>query len=183
MAVPVKKYRRKPWLNPKVEIGESGIHGKGMFANDSFAKGEIVAIWGGEYVSKRDADQAKKKNPGLRLQQIDDDVFEVFTKKDAEDDPTYFQNHSCDPNTWMADDVTISAMRNIMAGEELTIDYAMFEANERQVITENCACGSSRCRRRVNGEDWRISELQRRYANHFSPMINRFIIKSKSKSS
>jgi SET domain-containing protein len=35
-----------------------------------------------------------------------------------------YGNHSCDPNLWHADVVTITARRDIAAGEELTIDYA-----------------------------------------------------------
>jgi hypothetical protein len=72
----MKRYRRRPWLNPKVEIRPSQIHGKGMFANDLIVRGEIVAIWGGNFVTVREAENAKL--PGVLVQQIDDDVFEVF---------------------------------------------------------------------------------------------------------
>lgn len=170
-------YPTEPWLSPKVEVHSSGIHGKGMFSKVSISQGEIVVIWGGKYVSKSQADRARMSNPVLRVQQIDDDVFEVFSKETAGTDPTYFQNHSCDPNTWMEDEVTISARRNIQVGEELTIDYAMFEANESYVVTESCVCAAPICRKRITGGDWRLPELQKRYGNHFSPLINRRIAK------
>jgi uncharacterized protein len=178
----VKNYRKKPWLNPKVEIRASRIDGKGMFAKESIAQCEIIAIWGGSYVSKNEAEQAKIDNPDVYIQQIEDDVFEVWTKeksrKHGESDPTHFHNHSCNPNTWMEDEVTISAMRNIDANEELTIDYAMFETKEEYVMMESCMCGSSNCRKRVTGSDWKMRELQNRYVNHFSPIINRRIADS-----
>ena len=38
-------------------------------------------------------------------------------------DPSNYGNHGCDPNTVSVDDERV-ALRNIAAGEELTIDYA-----------------------------------------------------------
>jgi SET domain-containing protein len=159
----------------KVEIRTSSLHGKGMFAVSTISKGEIVAIWGGNYVSKEVAEQARKTNRELRVQQIDDEVFEVFSKEEAGYDPTYFHNHSCDPNTWMDDEVTISAKRDIASGEELTIDYAMFEGKDEYVAIQKCECGSPRCRGKITGGDWRLANLQDAYRNHFSPMLNRRI--------
>ena len=86
------------------------------------------------------------RDPNARVQQISDDVYEAFTKETAEGDPTYFHSHSCDPNTWMDDEVAISKRRTIRPGEELTIDYAMFEADEGHVVMESCVRGSRLCR-------------------------------------
>ena len=174
-----KEYRKKPWMSPKVKIGSSPIHGKGMFANARIDKVEVVAIWGGNYVGKESAEEAAK-NANNGIQQIDEDVFEVFSYEHRGDDPTYFHNHSCEPNTWMEDEVTLSARHNIKEHEELTIDYAMFETKEDYVIIEKCVCGSSNCRGRITGKDWRLPELQKRYCRHFSPLINRRIANVKS---
>jgi uncharacterized protein len=172
----LKDYRKDPWVNSKVKIRDSTLHGKGMFAKEPIFKGEIVAIWGGNYISKEEMEAIKRiNNPDLKIQQIEEDVFEVWTKETTGNDPTYFHNHSCDPNTWMEDEVTISAMRGINAGEELTIDYAVFEMKEGYVITDNCACGSNSCRKKITGSDWRLPRLQERYKGHFSPLIKRRI--------
>lgn len=61
------------------------------------------------------------------------------------------------------------------AGEELTIDYALFEGDEEDAKPWDCRCGSPRCRRRITARDWRLTELQERYRDHFSPFINRRI--------
>ena len=172
-----RQYLREPWLNSKVEIRPSHIHGKGMFATARILQGEIVAIWGGNYVSGEEAEKKHGKS-GKRVQQIDDDVFEIFDYESRGDDPTHFHNHSCDPNTWMNDEVTISARRRIERNEELTIDYAMFETNESHVVTEICGCGSALCRGRITGKDWRAPDLQERYRDHFSPLIKRRISES-----
>ncbi|MDP9237405.1 MAG: SET domain-containing protein-lysine N-methyltransferase [Chloroflexota bacterium] len=82
-----------------------------------------------------------------------------------------FGNHSCDPNLWMADEVTEVARRPIAAGEEITIDYAL-----HSVLPEwrmECACGSPLCRGTITGNDWMRQDLQRRYGTHFSPFIVR----------
>lgn len=72
----MKSYRNKPWLSPKVEIRVSRIHGKGMFAVEPLSQSETVAVWGGSYVSRDEAERAKRANPDVRIQQIDDEVFE-----------------------------------------------------------------------------------------------------------
>jgi hypothetical protein len=72
----------------------------------------------------------------------------------------------------MQDEVTLAARREIAEGEELTIDYAMFEASEDWVPQWECCCGSALCRGRFTGVDWRRRDLQERYEGHFSPFIN-----------
>lgn len=149
-----------------------------MFALALIKRGEVVAMWGGNFVNGAEA--VKTRLAGKAIQQIDDDVFEVFDyEKRGEGAPTYYHNHSCNPNTWMKDEVTIIARRDIESGEELTIDYAIFEADEDHVAIAECKCGTPECRKRITGKDWRLSELQERYENHFSPMIARRIAQSR----
>jgi hypothetical protein len=75
----------------------------------------------------------------------------------------------------MRDEVTLVARRDIEAGEELTVDYALFEGDESWVADWKCQCASEWCRKEITGKDWRLLELQERYRNHFSPWINRRI--------
>jgi hypothetical protein len=84
----------------------------------------------------------------------------------------HYMNHSCDPNVWMTDEVTLVARRDVAQDEELTADYAMWEADEGYVSRWVCTCGSPLCRGRVTGQDWRLPELQQRMSGHFSPFIN-----------
>ena len=79
-------------------------------------------------------------------------------------------NHSCDPSLWMRDERTVCARRDIGAGEELTMDYAVVTVTPEWRM--QCQCGTSACRGVVTGNDWRIPELQQRYAGRFSPFIN-----------
>ena len=84
----------------------------------------------------------------------------------------HFLNHSCDPNLWMANEVTLIAKRPVLAGEELTADYALWEFDPDWVSSFRCVCRASRCRGVITGRDWECSELQQRYAGHFHPLLN-----------
>jgi hypothetical protein len=70
----------------------------------------------------------------------------------------------------MTDEVTTVAKRRIRTHEEVTVDYAVFTATEDWSMP--CNCNSDRCRGAVTGSDWRIPEVQRRYAGRFSPFLN-----------
>jgi hypothetical protein len=78
----------------------------------------------------------------------------------------------------MADETTLVARRDIGAGEELTVDYALFTALPVAVI-EGCRCGSPVCRGAVTGNDWRLPAVQERYRGHFSPFLDERIRKGR----
>ena len=132
--------------------------------------GETVVIWGGTFVETAEAELARGQ--GKVVMQLDDGVYSV---EERGENLTYFMNHSCDPNVWMADAVTLVSRRDIGLGEELTADYALWEANEYAVTGWECVCGSPDCRERITARDWRLSELQQRYAGHFLPIIGKRI--------
>jgi SET domain-containing protein len=171
----MKKYREESWISPSIEIRLSKIHNKGMFAIKPIKKGEVVVIWGGKFVNMEEAEKLAAKN--IITMHLDDDLFSV----EEGEDPTDYMNHSCDPNVWMKDEVTIIARRDIKPGEELTADYALFEAWEDFVASWECVCGSPLCRKKITGKDWRIVELQERYKGHFIPLVNKRIAKQKLK--
>ena len=158
------------WVSPKVRLLPSEIGGRGLVAIADIKKGEKVVVWNGLYVNKQQADQALAE--GKLVMQWDDDLFSV---EDKGDDIGYYINHSCDGNLWMQDAYTLLARVDIPAGQELTIDYALFEAEEDYVSAWECQCGSPLCRKRPTGKDWRLPDVQARYANHFSPLINKRI--------
>ena len=81
-------------------------------------------------------------------------------------------NHSCDPTlAWSGD--ALVAFRDIRRGEELTLDYATSTTDPAMLV--RCHCETYRCRQMVTGDDWRIPEVQRRYAGHVAPEVQRAI--------
>jgi SET domain-containing protein len=131
------------YITPKARKGrKSGIHGRGLFATKPIRKDEIVAIKGGHIVTR---DQLKKyrKIIGDSYIQIDDDFFLAPLSKKERDLVMMFITHSCEPNVGVKGQITYVAMRNIMPGEELTLDYAMIDDDDFEM---QCECGKSNCR-------------------------------------
>ena len=81
-------------------------------------------------------------------------------------------DHSCDSNLWLNDEVTIAARRDIAAGDELTLDYALMTSDPTWRLDRRCQCGTAACRHIVTGDDWRLPEAQQRYMGHFAPFLN-----------
>lgn len=79
-----------------------------------------------------------------------------------------FINHSCQANVGMQGNVIIVAMRDIEAGEELCLDYAMIFNNDMKF---ECQCGLKNCRKIVTGKDWMRKDLREKYQTYFSSYI------------
>jgi hypothetical protein len=78
-------------------------------------------------------------------------------------------NHSCDPVLGWADGRTLVAIRDVSAGSELTTDYALALDSGGALVW--CRCDTYRCRQVIEGDDWRIPQLQQRYAGSWAPRI------------
>ncbi|HYZ77063.1 MAG TPA: SET domain-containing protein-lysine N-methyltransferase [Gaiellaceae bacterium] len=153
--------RRRSWLSPEVAVGPSEIEGAGLFARRAFAEGETVVVLGGTIID--DAELARLR-PHSSLA-----VGEGVNLMQDDDDPAQYGNHSCDPNVWLADEVTLVTRRPVQAGEELTVDYGTMTVVPWGM---ECRCGTANCRGIVTGDDSRRPDLQERYAGRFSPFIN-----------
>jgi len=170
----MKTYLSQTWVDPRIEFRTSRISGNGMFAREPIKKGEAVCIVGGTVVTDEEfaAFQARYRN--YNAIQIDDYLHLV-------EDPQVTRtlegsmNHSCDSSTWMADEATLVARRDLKLGEEATVDYALFTTQSNWMLDTRCRCSSPHCRRIVTGDDWRREDVQERYRDHFSPFINRRI--------
>ena len=68
---------------------------------------------------------------------------------------------------------TLVALRDLAPGDEVTHDYATSTADPSYLL--RCHCETYRCRQMVEGTDWRIPQLQRRYAGHWVPHLQRLI--------
>lgn len=173
------KYKNLPktdWISPSIEVKETATKGKGMFAIKDIKLGDTVIIWGGNYVT---GVQLKKMDlTGMQVMQWDEDLYSVEGRGESEG---YFINHSCDSNTWMDGVNVIIARKDIDKGEEITIDYALFEFESSYVSKWKCECGFEKCRKTITGNDWKQKEIQERYKGHFSPMIEFLIKKQTSK--
>ncbi len=159
------------YISPAAEKGSaSRIQGRGLFAREAIAAGDVVAVKGGHIV---DTDTMLRLPAHLQNSeiQIAEGLHLVALTDDEYEPVMLFINHSCDPNVGFQGNVVLVAMRDVQAGEELTCDYAMFDSPDDPAAEMPCACGSARCRGTITGSDWRRPELQARYAGWFSPYL------------
>lgn len=151
----------------KTAVRPSPIHGWGMFAVASIAEGELVATKGGAVLH---LDEWATIEPEVGAAEIQiSDEFVIGPRDHTErQSAMLFLNHSCSPNLGVLGQISFVAMREISAGEELTYDWAMTDNLD---YTMECTCRSPQCRGKLSGKDWMRTELQERYAGHFSAYL------------
>jgi hypothetical protein len=152
----------------RLQIRESPLHGRGTFALAAIPAGDVVTIWPHRIL--RAHEDAPPGNVWPRL-----DGTRVWVPADNPTAPEAFLNHSCDPNLWLGDEVTLVARRAIACAQELTIDYALFELDPAWVSRWHCRCCAVSCRGSITGRDFQQPDLQARYGQHFHPEVVRRI--------
>lgn len=154
------------WLTGAVAPHPSSIEGSGLFAVRPILAGEAVARFGGRMVS--DAELADL----LWTASTYIDTLSVYADANLvlpPGAPNHSGNHSCNPNTWWTDPFSTVATHDIAVGDEVTIDYATITDDDN--FSMPCRCGSPACRGAVAGADWRRSDLQDRYGQHWVPVL------------
>jgi SET domain-containing protein len=91
----------------KVYIEQSGIHGMGLFAGDEIKEGEVIG---------RIAPVPVLEDGPHVLWVSEDQGYRV-------DGPLKYINHSVEPNACYYDDLTVVALQDIAAGDEITHHY------------------------------------------------------------
>ncbi len=115
-----------------VYIAPSGMHGEGMFAGRIFAPGEAIWTLTGRWVF------GAVTESGPNYIGIGRDVWiDPHAPLDR-------LNHCCAPNAAMGARRRLRALRTIVPGEEITIDYSTTEADP--AWTMRCACDAPACR-------------------------------------
>jgi hypothetical protein len=165
--------RVRSWITPKaVKGGASGIQGMGVHAIEAIAGGEVVAVKGGHIVDGAAVAGLPEAIRDSAFQIAADCSLAALTR-DEHGGVMMRVNHSCEPNVGMGGNVLLVSMRDIAAGEELTLDYAMFLTDP--VFAMECRCGAVACRGTVTGLDWMRADMQERYRGWFSWWLQREI--------
>jgi SET domain-containing protein len=130
-----------------IEVRESGVHGRGVYATEFIPKGSRIIEYTGQRVAWDDAPN-DENNPHTFLFGLEGG--EVINPEIGGNDARWI-NHCCDPNCEAIEEddrIYIYAMRDIEPGQELFYDYAM-EIDEpitKKLENEfNCHCGAARC--------------------------------------
>jgi SET domain-containing protein len=127
-------------------ISKSRINGKGCFATVSFKRGKKIAEYLGERITDLEAQKRARNRRILRICDIDG-RFSLDGARGG--NGTHYINHSCQPNAYMRTlygHVLFFALRDIQAGDEITIDYEQtLHPNSKR-----CTCGADNCRGKIN---------------------------------
>lgn len=159
------------YRSSKTLVRRSPIHGKGLFATQPIAKGEIVAIKGGHILTERQWASLEPRFGAAEIQ-VAEGLFIAPADEGQRDGGMLYTNHSCDPNIALQGQIAFVAMRDIAPREELTHDWATTDDLDYVMA---CRCGSPTCRGTVTGKDWMKPELQEKYRGWFCWFLQRRI--------
>jgi hypothetical protein len=141
-------------------IATSPIQGRGAFALVPMARGERVAEYVGQKISKQESLlRCEANNPFIFSL---DDQWDL--DGDVENNPARFLNHSCDPNCEAENiegRIWIVARRAIQTGDELTFNYGYDLESFRDYP---CACGAVNCVGYIVAEEFFADLLEFRQA-------------------
>jgi uncharacterized protein len=141
---------KRPSIDPRytcfrMEIRESRIHHRGVFALERIPPNRKVIEYTGEKISRRET-KRRGSGPHTYLFTLDNywTIDGAFGGSGAE-----IINHSCSPNLYSSirkGHILYMSKRLILPGEELTIDYRFSD----KVDKVRCRCGASECRGVIN---------------------------------
>ncbi|MDO8319645.1 MAG: SET domain-containing protein-lysine N-methyltransferase [Rhodoferax sp.] len=148
-----KRAKKVPTHPRRIQVRRSGIHGKGVYAVQDIAAGDMLIEYLGEIITWKEAQARHPHDP-----QNPNHTFYFHIDESRVIDALYggnssrWINHACDPNC-EADEqdgrIFIKALRDIAAGEELNYDYGLIieERYTKKLKAEYpCWCGAATCR-------------------------------------
>jgi hypothetical protein len=127
-------------------VKASPIHGRGCFATVPFRKRRKIAEYTGERITNAEAERRGSRRRVLRISGLDN-RWSIDGGRGG--NGTHYINHSCRPNAFMQTmgrRLIVLALRDIRAGEEITVDYVSTYHSDRK----RCGCGVPGCRGRIN---------------------------------
>jgi uncharacterized protein len=158
-------------------VGHDIVHSQSRsLCNQPIKRNEIVVILGGTTLADKEVEEKVKSGERYDGVALGTNINLFIAPPDW---PGIHGNHSCNPNLWMNDAVTIISRLDISVDEELTTDYGTYTIHPKWSM--KCNCRSSLCRKLITGNDWRLPELQERYREHYSPVVEKLIDASRAK--
>lgn len=146
----IARHRRK---QKKYTMKGNSLAGYGIYANQTIAAGEVIFEGEGKaqrLITARFVEKNWNREEQVTFSRyaypLSRELFLLWDDNPAEWAP---QNHHCTANT-KYDGLNVIALRNIRAGEELTLDYADFL--DEHMMPFQCRCGSSDCRGLIQGK-------------------------------
>jgi uncharacterized protein len=162
------------WVNPKISIGKDARWGRMQIANSGIKKDELLVVYGGHVIDVEEYNIVLMKVGDFPYQISENPILFFSPTLINEVQNGDFFNHSCSPNSGFKSEIHLVAMRDILAGEQITFDYSICMTIQDWKMV--CDCNSTNCRKIITGEDWKIKELQLKYRGYFQPYIEQKIL-------
>ncbi len=160
------------YISKKCFIAKSPIEGRGVFAKKKIFEGDLILIWGGRVLTTDELKKISKRNPHFDFYPVGiAEGFYMAPSNEKKLDDAYRINHSCNPNAGVQGQILLVARRDILPGEEIFFDY---ETTDIVNMSFDCFCGSTNCRKKINGSSWRKKKFQKSNSKYLS-----FYIKQK----
>lgn len=125
-----------------VDVNPSRIDGQGAFAAEAIPNRRKIGEIRGESISVAEARIRATRTERIMIVELSAKKAIDFSKSA---DPMRYTNHSCKPNARLCirqGRVEFYAVREIAAGEEITVDYGETHHEGRL----RCQCGAPGCR-------------------------------------
>ena len=140
--------------------------GRGVFAARHFALGERILEFTGPVISLAEA--IAKGDAEANPLQFEEELYLDLLP------PAVFLNHSCAPNTGIADERSLVALREILPDEELRFDYSTTMHEDHWTMA--CRCGAANCRGVV--ADFRLLPHERQQHYLQLGIVQPFIVRA-----
>ena len=129
------------WVHPSLEVRDSAIEGRGLFATEPLVAGSVVMVLGGRLVTTAElVALIAAATEYVDTLTVATDVHLVLPTGTA----AHYGNHSCEPTMAVAEHYTMVTTRAVVPGEEMTVDYTTISGASSEVVP--CHCGASACR-------------------------------------
>jgi SET domain-containing protein len=132
---------RPPYQKYDVAVRTSGIDGQGVFAAEGISRWRKIGEIRGEAISVVEARIRATRHERVMMVEISAERAIDFARST---DPMRYTNHSCSPNARLSirqGRVEFYALREIAAGEEITVNYGTTHHEGRLA----CRCGAAGC--------------------------------------
>lgn len=128
-------------LYDKLEVRASGITGRGLYAGCAIPARAKIGEFEGEVISIREARRRARRRRVVAIVELQSKAIDAAGARRG----FRYINHSCEPNTFTRltrNRAEFYALRDIAAGEELTVDYGISHHEGKL----RCRCGAPACR-------------------------------------
>lgn len=160
--------RTHSFLSNKCEVKKSQLAGLGVYAKKVIKKGELIAVWGGIIYTLKEVMRISKRTKLFCESPVS--VYEGFyigplSESSAHLDDAERFNHCCEPNAGIKGQIIVVARKDIQPREEICFDY---DTTEIDAVPFKCKCGSTNCRKIVDGNGWKNNQFLEKNKEYLS---------------